>query len=122
MSTPVVTTADYAYFRLRDEGYQPADIERWAGDDRGPVTACATPSSTSSTRRKGKGPEFATALGAQVPGELRTERASGARLAGREVRRPAATREVHHQPFRPIAVVVRPCAGSREAAVAAVLA
>ncbi len=30
MSTPVVTTADYAYFRLRDEGYQPADLERWA--------------------------------------------------------------------------------------------
>ena len=29
MSTPVVATADYSYFRLRDEGYQPADIERW---------------------------------------------------------------------------------------------
>ncbi len=29
--TPAVTTADYAYFRLRDEGYQDADIERWAG-------------------------------------------------------------------------------------------
>jgi uncharacterized protein YecE (DUF72 family) len=30
MSTPVEKTADYAYFRLRDEGYQQADIERWA--------------------------------------------------------------------------------------------
>ena len=30
MSTPVVTTADYAYFRLRDEGYQDADIVQWA--------------------------------------------------------------------------------------------
>jgi uncharacterized protein YecE (DUF72 family) len=30
MSTPVEMTADYAYFRLRDEGYQQADIERWA--------------------------------------------------------------------------------------------
>ena len=30
MSTPVEVTADYAYFRLRDEGYQQADIERWA--------------------------------------------------------------------------------------------
>ena len=29
-NTPVMTTADYAYFRLRDEGYQDADIERWA--------------------------------------------------------------------------------------------
>jgi uncharacterized protein YecE (DUF72 family) len=30
MSTPIEVTADYAYFRLRDEGYQQADIERWA--------------------------------------------------------------------------------------------
>ena len=30
MSTPLEITADYTYFRLRDEGYQPADIERWA--------------------------------------------------------------------------------------------
>ncbi|MGQ0732581.1 MAG: DUF72 domain-containing protein [Acidobacteriota bacterium] len=29
-STPVVITADYAYFRLRDEGYTEADIARWA--------------------------------------------------------------------------------------------
>ena len=34
MSTPVETTADYAYFRLRDEGYQQADIERWASTIR----------------------------------------------------------------------------------------
>jgi uncharacterized protein YecE (DUF72 family) len=27
--TPTMTTADYAYFRLRDEGYQDADIARW---------------------------------------------------------------------------------------------
>jgi uncharacterized protein YecE (DUF72 family) len=30
MSTPVERTADYAYFRLRDEGYRQADLERWA--------------------------------------------------------------------------------------------
>ena len=30
MSTPVEVTADYAYFRLRDEGYQQGDIEKWA--------------------------------------------------------------------------------------------
>lgn len=29
--TPAMTTADYAYFRLRDEGYQDADIARWTG-------------------------------------------------------------------------------------------
>ena len=34
MSTPVVTTADYTYFRLRDEGYQPDDIARWAATVR----------------------------------------------------------------------------------------
>lgn len=34
MSTPVETTADYAYLRLRDEGYQDADIERWAATAR----------------------------------------------------------------------------------------
>ena len=28
-STPLVMTADYAYFRLRDEGYQDADVARW---------------------------------------------------------------------------------------------
>jgi uncharacterized protein YecE (DUF72 family) len=30
MSTPVEVTADYAYLRLRDEGYQDADVARWA--------------------------------------------------------------------------------------------
>jgi uncharacterized protein YecE (DUF72 family) len=29
-STPVVATARHAYFRLRDEGYTPSDLERWA--------------------------------------------------------------------------------------------
>jgi uncharacterized protein YecE (DUF72 family) len=30
LHTPVEVTADYGYFRLRDEGYQQADIDRWA--------------------------------------------------------------------------------------------
>ena len=30
LHAPVEVTADYAYFRLRDEGYQQADLERWA--------------------------------------------------------------------------------------------
>jgi uncharacterized protein YecE (DUF72 family) len=31
LSTPPEATADYAYFRLRDDGYTPEDIARWAG-------------------------------------------------------------------------------------------
>jgi uncharacterized protein YecE (DUF72 family) len=34
LSTPVETTAPYAYFRLRDEGYQQADLEKWAATVR----------------------------------------------------------------------------------------
>jgi uncharacterized protein YecE (DUF72 family) len=30
LSTPVEVTTDHSYFRLRDEGYTSADIERWA--------------------------------------------------------------------------------------------
>ena len=40
MSTPVEITADYAYFRLRDEGYQQADIERWAQTVAGLSSVC----------------------------------------------------------------------------------
>src|SRR5262249_56198275 len=29
--TPLQATANFGYFRLRDEGYQPADLETWAG-------------------------------------------------------------------------------------------
>jgi uncharacterized protein YecE (DUF72 family) len=35
LATPVEVTADYAYVRLRDEGYRQADIERWAETIRG---------------------------------------------------------------------------------------
>ena len=30
LETPLEVTAEFGYFRLRDEGYQPADIEEWA--------------------------------------------------------------------------------------------
>ena len=35
LHTPVEITADYGYLRLRDEGYQQADIDRWAQTIRG---------------------------------------------------------------------------------------
>jgi uncharacterized protein YecE (DUF72 family) len=40
-STPVEITAGYAYFRLRDEGYQPQDIERWAQIIREKTAECS---------------------------------------------------------------------------------
>jgi len=61
MSTPVVATADYAYFRLRDEGYQEADIVRWASVVRG----LAGPKDSFvyfKHEEQGKGPEFAKLL------------------------------------------------------------
>lgn len=61
MSTPLVSTADYTYFRLRDEGYQTADIERWAAV----VQAHDAPRGAHvyfKHEEQGKGPEFAQQL------------------------------------------------------------
>ena len=61
MSTPVVGTADYSYFRLRDEGYQAADIARW-----GSVISALPPAKDAYVyfkhEEQGKGPEFARLL------------------------------------------------------------
>ena len=56
LSTPVRITADYAYFRLRDEGYTPDDIERWADTIARETAPAATCSSISSTRKRAKAP------------------------------------------------------------------
>lgn len=61
MSTPVVATADYSYFRLRDEGYQPADIERWAATIGG-VAQARDAFVYFKHEEQGKGPEFARLL------------------------------------------------------------
>jgi len=66
MKTPVEVTADYAYFRLRDEGYQQRDIEAWAKTIRElpPTDAFVY----FKHEEQGLGPDFAqrlmTALGA----------------------------------------------------------
>jgi uncharacterized protein YecE (DUF72 family) len=62
LSTPVRMTADYAYFRLRDEGYTPDDISRWAE-----IIGRETASSRDvfvyfKHEESGKGPEFARML------------------------------------------------------------
>jgi uncharacterized protein YecE (DUF72 family) len=62
LSTPVRVTADYAYFRLRDEGYTPADIERWADIIVRETSACRDVFVYFKHEEAGKGPEFAREL------------------------------------------------------------
>jgi uncharacterized protein YecE (DUF72 family) len=62
MSTPVRVTADYAYFRLRDEGYTPDDIRRWADTIRRETADCKEVFVYFKHEDGGKGPEFANLL------------------------------------------------------------
>jgi len=61
MSTPLVPTANYSYFRLRDEGYQPHDIEQWAGVIAGQA-GISDAYVYFKHEEQGKGPEFANVL------------------------------------------------------------
>ena len=62
MSTPVRVTADYAYFRLRDEGYTPDDIRRWADTIGREIASCRETFVYFKHEESGKGPEFAKLL------------------------------------------------------------
>jgi uncharacterized protein YecE (DUF72 family) len=62
MSTPVRITADYAYFRLRDEGYTPDDIVQWADTIGREAAACRDVFVYFKHEEEGKGPEFARLL------------------------------------------------------------
>jgi uncharacterized protein YecE (DUF72 family) len=72
LSTPVEITADYAYFRLRDEGYETADIRRWAATVRDRTSACRDVFVYFKHEESGIGPAFARqmveALGLQARG------------------------------------------------------
>jgi uncharacterized protein YecE (DUF72 family) len=61
-STPLVETADYGYFRLRDEGYQQADIERWAQVVKERASKWRETFVYFKHEEEGKGPEFAARL------------------------------------------------------------
>ena len=61
-STPLEVTASYGYFRLRDEGYTPADLERWAGLIRASAGACSDVYVYFKHEEAGKGPQFARLL------------------------------------------------------------
>ena len=62
MTTPVEITAPYAYFRLRDEGYQTEDIARWAETIRTSTRDCSDVFIYFKHEEKGKGPELASRL------------------------------------------------------------
>jgi uncharacterized protein YecE (DUF72 family) len=66
MSTPVRVTAEYAYFRLRDEGYQPDDIARWGDTIARATGSCRDVFVYFKHEEKGKGPEFARMLMARL--------------------------------------------------------
>lgn len=62
LSTPVEMTADYAYFRLRDEGYAADDIARWADAIREKTSGCRDVFVYFKHEESGKGPEFGKML------------------------------------------------------------
>jgi uncharacterized protein YecE (DUF72 family) len=61
-TTPLEATARFGYLRLRDEGYTPADLERWALEV---ITHAASWDDVYvyfKHEQEGKGPEFAQAF------------------------------------------------------------
>ena len=62
LETPVELTADYAYFRLRDEGYTPEDIQRWASVIADRTSALTDVYVYFKHEEQGKGPELARLL------------------------------------------------------------
>jgi uncharacterized protein YecE (DUF72 family) len=62
LSTPVIVTADHAYFRLRDEGYSPADIARWAETIREQTKPCRDVFVYFKHEESGRGPELGRLL------------------------------------------------------------
>jgi uncharacterized protein YecE (DUF72 family) len=66
LATPVEITADYAYFRLRDEGYVADDIARWAQTITERTSACREVFVYFKHEEEGKGPEFARMLMEQL--------------------------------------------------------
>lgn len=61
-TTPVEITAPYGYFRLRDEGYTPEDLTRWAGVIRASAGHCTDVFVYFKHEEAGKGPLFARTL------------------------------------------------------------
>ncbi len=58
LSAPVRVTADWAYFRLRDEGYAADDIRRWADTIARETAGCRDVFVYFKHEEEGRGPEF----------------------------------------------------------------
>jgi uncharacterized protein YecE (DUF72 family) len=61
-TTPVQATAKHGYFRLRDEGYEPKDLVRWAETVRAQSEQWDETWVFFKHEEEGKGPEFAKAF------------------------------------------------------------
>jgi uncharacterized protein YecE (DUF72 family) len=70
-TTPVVPTARYGYFRLRDEGYASGDLERWARDVSARAAEWDEVFVYFKHEEEGKGPAFANAFLAALDGVSR---------------------------------------------------
>jgi uncharacterized protein YecE (DUF72 family) len=62
LATPAVATADFGYFRLRDEGYKRADIKRWSQVIHANAAAWKETFVHFKHEETGKGPAFAVML------------------------------------------------------------
>ncbi|MBV8975564.1 MAG: DUF72 domain-containing protein, partial [Sinobacteraceae bacterium] len=68
-STPLEITASYGYFRLRDEGYTAADLQRWAALIRAHTAGCSDVYVYFKHEEAGTGPQFARLLIAALAAE-----------------------------------------------------
>ncbi len=71
MTTPIAGTAPYGYFRLRDQGYQPDDLARWAETIATASAACGEVFVYFKHEDEGTGPEFAHMLLDALPAPAR---------------------------------------------------
>lgn len=66
VKTPLVATADYGYFRLRDEGYEESDIQQWAETIVEYAAGLQDVFVYFKHEEEGKGPELAKLLRAKI--------------------------------------------------------
>ena len=72
LSTPIEITADYGYFRLRDEGYTPDDVARWTDTIAEKSAACREVFVYFKHEESGKGPEFGRLMMERLAAQSRT--------------------------------------------------